>query len=64
VEAKMFERPKYRRKISGNSIKPCPKAIKTPATLFLQPFATVTAKSGPGIMMPDKDMKITESRKT
>jgi len=50
------------RNINGNSIIPCPKEIKTPAILSLDPFAIVTANRGPGAITPDNDMKITESK--
>jgi hypothetical protein len=50
------------RNIKGNSITPCPKEIKIPAILSLNDFAIVTANRGPGVITPDKDMKITDVR--
>ena len=48
------------RNIRGNSMTPCPRAIKAPAVFHLEAFWMVTANSGPGNMTPDRDMSTTE----
>jgi hypothetical protein len=42
---------------------PCPKEVNNPAVFFFSPFAMVTAKSGPGAITPESDIRITDRRK-
>ena len=62
LEDKNSAKPKYMRNIRGNSTIPCPREIRNPAALSLDPFAIATAKTGPGVITPDKDIEMTDSR--
>jgi len=61
-EDKNAAKPKYMRNIKGNSTIPCPREIRNPAVLSSDPFAMVTANTGPGAITPDSDMKTTDIR--
>lgn len=52
------------RTIRGNSRTPWPTATSAPALPSRLPLAIVTAVTGPGIITPERDMTITEARKT
>lgn len=49
--------------IKGSSTNAWPKVMLSPAFLSLYPWATVAAKTGPGMSTPESEMKTTLNKK-